>query len=416
MHVTYAALQALPVYALIPSVYTLLFCQSLVIAAAGLPFYYIARRILNDPRSAILMTVAFLFYPTVATMHVDQLHWEHWSLLYLLGAVYFLLEERFWPFAICSLLGMTGQENLPMTVGMFGVYAAIKRYRLKWILTPIGLAVVYEWFALKIVLPHYMSGHAYAVTHYFGTLGNTPGAMLQTAMIQPWKVLGPIFDLEHGTYLIKMLQPVLWIAPLFTWEFLLAVPSLGLNLIMPEASFRVIPWHYNPTSGAFLCLVAVFGVKRIAEIMVQRWGIGQGRLWLSFTIAVLSLSSWPLWFNLNEYIPHTYFPVLQKAAEVISPEKSVVAPVSMLGHFAERETPVHQWQFNPNNPFGGVWPREKLYEMDYIILDGNEHRFPDEIVTRDLVISFYTNTNYELILNNSNVFVFRRRASVSFTR
>jgi len=50
-----------------------------------------------------------------------------------------------------------------------------------------------------------------------------------------------------------------------------------------------------------------------------------------------------------------------------------------------------------------------MYKLDYIILDGNERRFPKITVTRDLVMSFYTNVNYELIFNENNVLVFRRR-------
>jgi hypothetical protein len=59
-----------------------------------------------------------------------------------------------------------------------------------------------------------------------------------------------------------------------------------------------------------------------------------------------------------------------------------------------------------------LWPQEKMYDLDYVILDGNERRFPEEAVTRDLVMSYYTNTNYQLILNENNMFVFRRRESV----
>lgn len=50
-----------------------------------------------------------------------------------------------------------------------------------------------------------------------------------------------------------------------------------------------------------------------------------------------------------------------------------------------------------------------MYTMDYVILDGNERRFPQELVTRDLVMSFYTIANYQLIFDENNVFVFHRR-------
>ncbi len=126
VHVTPAILVALPFYWLVPSAYTLLLLQSVVIAAAGVPFFLLARKVLATEHGAWLMTIAFLFYPTVVTNHVNQIHWEYWALPYVIAAVYFLELKRFWPFAVFALLAMTGQESMPLTTGMFGVYAAVR--------------------------------------------------------------------------------------------------------------------------------------------------------------------------------------------------------------------------------------------------------------------------------------------------
>ena len=162
-----------------------------------------------------------------------------------------------------------------------------------------------------------------------------------------------------------------------------------------------------------LCVAAVFGAKKLSEILERRWKIAQAQFGLTLAICAVSVSSWTLWLNIGEYLPHGYYPTLQRAAERIPPEKSVLAPLTMLAHFANRQYPFHQMQFDPNHPMSAALPREKMYEMDYVILDGNERRFPQATVTRDLVMSFYTNTNYELIFNENNVFVFRRRESGS---
>jgi uncharacterized membrane protein len=409
-HAALILLLFVPFYWVAPSAYTLLFLQSLTIAASGLPFYFIARKVYAEHRVALLLAIAFLFYPTVVTNHVDQIHVEHLALPFLLAAFYFFVTEKYWFFVIFALLGMMGQENLPLTVGFFGVYAAVKRRNWKWIVTPVALALVYGLFVFKVFLPHF-SGGQYLPAHYFGALGETPGDVVKTVLTQPWKLFEQVWNLERGLYLLKIFQPLLWITPLFAWEFLLVLPSLGVNLVVDEPAFRVIPWHYGPTVGAFLCVAAVFGVKKLSEILERRWKIAQAQFALAFAICAVSVASWPLWLNIGEYLPHGYYPTLKRAKELIPPEKSVVAPVSMLAHFANRQYPFHQMQFDPNHPMSATWPREKMYTMDYIILDGNERRFPQEIVTRDLVMSFYTNANYELIFNENNVFVFRRRVA-----
>jgi uncharacterized membrane protein len=415
VHVTPAILVGVPFYWLVPSAYTLLLQQSIIIASAGVPFFLLARKVLGTDRAAWLMTIAFLFYPTVVTDHVNQIHWEYWALPYVVGAVYFLEEKRFWPFMLFALLTMTGQESMPLTAGMFGVYAAVRHRGWKWIVSPIVLALAYGAFIFKVVIPHFAGAHGYIVAHYFGDLGKTPGELIMTCLTQPWRVIAQMWDLDRALYLIQMLQPLLWVAPLLCWETLFALPSLGISLLVNESAFRVIAWHYNPTSGALLCVAAVYGVRRLASLAEDKWHWLPGQLGLAFSICVLSLASWTMWFNIGDYLSHGYVDTLQKALELVPPDKSVLSPVTMLGHFAGRPVALHQLQFDPTHPMSDLWPREKMYDLDYIILDGNERRFPKDVVTRDLVMSFYTNTNYELILNENNVFVFRRRESVPLT-
>jgi hypothetical protein len=43
-----------------------------------------------------------------------------------------------------------------------------------------------------------------------------------------------------------------------------------------------------------------------------------------------------------------------------------------------------------------------------VILDANERRNTEDFVSRDLVMGFYTNVAYRLILQENNVFVFAR--------
>jgi len=143
-----------------------------------------------------------------------------------------------------------------------------------------------------------------------------------------------------------------------------------------------------------------------------KWHWLPGQLGLTFSICALSIASWTLWFNISDYLAHGYVDALQKAMDLVPADKSVLSPVTMLGHFAGRPVALHQLQFHRTHPMSDLWPREKMYELDCIIFDGNERRFPKDAVTRDLVMSYCTNTNYELILNEDNVFVFHRRESV----
>jgi hypothetical protein len=158
-----------------------------------------------------------------------------------------------------------------------------------------------------------------------------------------------------------------------------------------------------------LCTAAIFGAKKLAGRLENRWHLAHAERGLTFAMAALSLASWPLWFNPNDYIPQAYYPTLKKVLHLIPPNASVLSPHTMIGHFADRDVAVLLLQFDPNQPNKETWPRDRMYSLDYVILDANERRFPQEMVTRDLVMSYYTNTNYQLIFDENNVFVFQHR-------
>ena len=170
---------------------------------------------------------------------------------------------------------------------------------------------------------------------------------------------------------------------------------------------------YNPTSGGLLCVAAIYGVRRLASLAEQKWKWAPAQLGLAFSICALSIASWPLWFNIEDYFPPPEGAALQRVLTLVPPDKSVLTPLTMMAHFAGRPVALVQMQFDPAHPLSDLWPREKMYQLDYVILDGNERRFPQDNVTRDLVMSYYTNTEYELILNEANVFVFHRRESMN---
>lgn len=411
LHTCFAALIGLPLFWLFPSMYTLLFLQSFTLTVSGYVFYLIARKVHQDERTALLLMVGFLFYPTIVTNHTDTFPWEQWALPYLLAAFYFFISERFWPFLVFAFLGMTGQENLPLTIGMFGVYALVKRRNWRWIIVPIVMALVYGLFAFKVVIPHFAGARGYIVSRYFGDLGNTPGELVKTAITQPWRIIAAMCQADRVMYLVMILQPFLFLIPFCAWEVLFVLPSLGINLFVSESAFRVIAWHYNLIVGSFLYVAAVFGIKNLSGWLERRWHVVQPQFVLALAICTVSIASWPLWFNASMYTTHAYYPTLQKVLEIIPPNKSLLTPLTMLGHFSDRESALTQFQFDPTQPLNEIRPLDEMYKLDYIILDANERRFPKAIVTRDLVMSFYTNVNYELILNESNVFVFRRRTA-----
>jgi uncharacterized membrane protein len=404
-----------PVFALAPSAYTLFLVQTVLISISGLIFFCLARRVTGELRTASLMTAAYLFYPSVVTSHVNQIHFENFALPFLMGVMLCLEEKRFWGFLVCVLLAMSALENIFVTVVGIAVYAFVSRRGAKWGIASLTMAMIYAAFVFSVATPHFSAGKAYFVGSYFGELGNSPGEAMVTLLRRPQYLVAILTSPDRLIYLVEMLQPLLLLTPFGSWGWLVAAPSVGTNLVIPESAFRVVAWHYNPTTGAMLCVAALLGLNKWAGWLHKKFGWTEGRVILAFGMCVLSIGSWPLWFNPEDYRYPDDYETLEKARELVPPLKSVLSPHTMIGRFADREAAVIMQQFNPTVLRQDTWPKEKMYDLDYIILNGNERRFPLEAVTRDLVMSYYTNTNYELILNENSVFVFRRRESVNLT-
>lgn len=407
-HFSPIVLWVAPLYWLVPSAYTIYFAQSFSIAISGVPFYLLARKVLGDHRAALMMTAAYLFYPTVVTNNLNQIHGEAFGLPFLMAATFMFFERRLVPFLTFGLLGIMAQENVPFTLVAFGIYAALRRWGIKWVALPIVLAIGYEILTLKVFMPFFAGGTPVFTASTHPVLGRPLNEAIHLALTQPWRLVVDLFSWERGIYLVQVLQPLLLITPLITTEILLAGPALAMNLLLDD-SYRVIAWHYGPTTGAFLCLAAIFGVRRLARLLESRWQFAHAQTMLALCICALCASSWPLWLNLPEFFPQPHHATLQKAVQLCSKGRSVVVPPTLLARLAERESPALLNQFDFGQRFlQQLWPLERLYTMDYIVFDGNERRFPDldRLVTRDLVMSFYTNTDYRLILNENRVLVF----------
>ena len=70
----------LPVYAVWRSFYSLLFYQSVMLTVSAWPVYLLARHVLKNNGSALLIGVAFLLFPTIASQHVNQIHDDQFAL------------------------------------------------------------------------------------------------------------------------------------------------------------------------------------------------------------------------------------------------------------------------------------------------------------------------------------------------
>ncbi len=402
----YAAL--LPFYLLAPCYQTLLLAQSLAIGLSGFVFFRIAQRALDNDWQAGAMSLAYLFYPTVATMQLDGFHGETLALPFLMLTVWAYQEERFNLFLLFLVLTLGGQENLPLTCLAFGPLALLHRRKWPWIVAPMVISLAYLGLAMSIIMPWLRAGKNYSAVNYLSDLGATPGEALVNLITHPGMALDRILSSDRLMYLLLMFQPLLLFLPLLSPWFLLFTPNLLLNLVVQESAFRTIPWHYNSTVGACLCVASLMGFQKLRDYWASRWKVKFALGALPLTLVAMSTSSWPLWFSSSQFLRSPYYETQRKALSQVPQGKAVLAPLTLMAQLTNRGPVREMAQYDPRFHNLDTLPREQMYDVDYAILDANERRFAQDVVSRDLVMSFYTNTAFRLLLQENNVFVFQR--------
>lgn len=403
IHTAFLWAQLVPVYWLFPGIPTLLFMQTVFIGATAVPMYLIARHVLQEHRSSLLLATAFVLLPPIVSQNVNQVEEPSFMAIYLLFAFYFFLKEKFLWFMLFGVISCLGRENVPLAITMFGVYSALLRRGKKWIVAPVIMGLGYFWIAMFVIMPYFRHGHSWHVMRMFRYLGDTPQDILLAIFHNPLVVAQHMLESENVNYIVMLLQPLGWILPFLNPACLMALPDLAINTISDNSAMKVIPWHYNVVTSCFLFVSVIFVLRRLSGWLKQLYG-GSPEIVLATSLLVLSLAHWFVWFSPQQYRKLPQHEALLRAVEHVPRGKSVLAPLRIMSRVSFGE------HFNNISVF--VNYPDFADQFEYVILDANERQY-QPIITREFFDRFYRNPKYQLRFAEQNVFVFQRMGGES---
>jgi hypothetical protein len=158
--------------------------------------------------------------------------------------------------------------------------------------------------------------------------------------------------------------------------------------------------------AAFLFVAAIFSIRKVAAWLESRQGKAPYALGIGVLLLCLSVSQWVLWLNPNDYRQPPQYEALQGALATVPANASVLVPQTMLAQVANRWSfsTVQHWLFyrRPTDP-------QRIFDYQYVIVDRNERPGRWATVPEEVVRAFAASPNHELIYNNTNVVVFRRK-------
>jgi len=254
-----------PLWWIWPSPNMLVVAQALAIALGSLPVFWLARKHLGSERVALGFALAYLLYPAVQWLTLNEFHPVALACPLLLFAFWYLDEDRLVAFGVFAVVASLTKEEIPLVIAGMGLWYAISRRR--WIeggaIAVAGLVVTA--IAVGLVLPHFNEGASSSFYGRYGSLGSSPGEILQTLILHPGRFIETAFDHEGAHYLLDLFLPLLLLALAAPLVLLAALPELGLNLLSATHTQSSIHHHYTAGLIPPLFVAMILGAARITR-------------------------------------------------------------------------------------------------------------------------------------------------------
>jgi uncharacterized membrane protein len=234
------------------------------------------------------------------------------------------------------ILSLLCQENIALIFVMWGVYALCLKRKLKWVLWPTCMGLVYFLFCVYIVLPDF-NKNTFNFFHIYGPLGGSLGQVVKSCFLHPVKVITIIFQPQKINYLLQLFVSVLFI-PFFSP---LALLPAFLIFIQHLLSFRFnevnLHYHYTAELIPFIFVSFIFGIKKIFAFESKNKLLVYILL-LNALIANLVIGPHFYLMQESKHLP-SRDSVAQKEAliEQIPKDASVVSTFEFLSHLSHRQ-------------------------------------------------------------------------------
>jgi uncharacterized membrane protein len=252
-----------PLWLVWPDPSLLLVAQAAAVGLGALPVFWLARKHLGSPRAALGFALAYLLYPPVQWLVLDDFHAVAIACPLLLFAFWYLDEGRLGAFAVVAVLAALTKEEVGFVVAGLGLWYAVARGQRR---AGLGIALVgtaVSLLAILGVMPAVADGESDFYRRY-GEVGGSPGAIVETLFTDPLRVLEVALDGRGLGYVGRLVVPVAFVllAPL---TLVAALPELAINLLSSAPTQTSVHFHYTAAITPALVAGSVFGAARVAR-------------------------------------------------------------------------------------------------------------------------------------------------------
>ena len=343
LHVEPILLPISLLYHIYSSPKTLFVLQSTVVALGAIPVFALAKSCLQNRWLALIFALSFLLNPSIQAANWLEFHAVTLAPTFLLAAFYFLHTRQVGWFTFFAILAASCKEEIGLLIFMIGLYAFLILQRRRWgFWTMIG-AFAWSLIAVFGIQNLFATGNIHWGRYSY--LGESPVQMVRTLLTRPAAVLQQLQSAQALQYGIKMMIPVGMLGLLAPELLLLALPSLGINLL---ADFS--PMHqvdrliYAVPIVPFVTIAGIKGAERILSFAQNSAFARHLPPLIAGLVILCSLGNQYAYGYLpgaGNFLPLTVTDHHRNAAAIIAqiePDAKVSAQDRLNPHVSQRET------------------------------------------------------------------------------
>jgi uncharacterized membrane protein len=262
-HTSFVMVLLVPIYWVAPSVGSLLFVQSAVIAAGAVPVFLYARQRLASGFMALVLGAAYLATPAVGWANLENFHPDSFLGLFVGMAIWAALSCRWRTYAVFVVLSLLVKEDVSLVIVPLGVWVALRRDRRIGLITIVGAAgfTLVAMFVVMRSLIGVPTRNTWRIP--FGGLSG----LISTAIKRPAELFDHLSSEGRPFYMWQMIVPAAWASvrrPTVAAIGLVVVLANSLSTFWYQHS---VEYHYSLVAVPALTLGAVHGIAA----MRARW-------------------------------------------------------------------------------------------------------------------------------------------------
>lgn len=251
----------------------LLIIQTLVVATGAFPAFWLARLRLRNEWAAVAIALLYLLYPAQQLAVVDDFHAVTFTASLLLFVLYFMYTRRTVLLFVFAILAMACKEELPVVLALYGLWSVIFQQRWRSGLGLMGLAIAWLLVGVFVVDTVSPIGHSLLASRYT-YLGSGPLQIAKNILFHPTSILKDhVLEHDHLFYIRLLLTPAGYLPLLAPWVLVLAVPTLGLNLLSSSANMYSGLYQYNAEMVPVLIFATIEAIVLI--LWLVQWSIAK---------------------------------------------------------------------------------------------------------------------------------------------